>query len=799
MSRRISKLAVLALGASFALGVLGLNAAEWRPVPGHIMTRWAADVNPRRPLPEYPRPQMERRDWINLNGLWDYAIQPTNAAAPGNYDGQILVPYPIESALSGVKKPLTNAERLWYRRQFKSPKLESGKRLLLHFGAVDWEAKVCINGQSVGEHRGGYDPFSFDITDAVKPGENELVVAVYDATGNRQAIGKQNFNKIAKPGGIAYAPSSGIWQTVWLEVVPAKYIADLKIVPDVDAGVVRVTVHSALPRPRQGGEGRGEGAGSADHTGSARPLTLTLSPSEGERESTAGASLRSREHLVEVSAFAGGKKISSVTGAANSEIILPIKDARLWSPDDPFLYQLTVRLGSDEVRSYFGMRKISIGKDEQGVPRLLLNGKFVFQAGPLDQGFWPDGLYTAPTDDALRFDVAEMKRLGFNMVRKHVKVEPARWFYWCDKLGLLVWQDMPSGGGGGGANDKKDGTPSTPEAAQQFESELKALVQTHWNHPSIIMRVVFNEGWGQYDTPRLTQWVKELDPARLVSNASGWNDKECGDVRDVHSYPGPAAPKIETVRAGVLGEFGGLGLGIPEHAWVPTNTWGYRSATGKRHLTRNYVELWRKTWDLKRDAGLSAAVYTQLTDVETESNGLLTYDRKVVKVDAAQAAAAHRGQFAPPPVFTTVAPTAQNEPVRWRFTTNAPGENWMQPKFDDGAWLEGAAGFGSSTFTNRAVRTAWNEPEIWLRREVTLERKDLRGLAVKCLHESDVEIYVNGVLAVKTGGRKQDYEELDLKPAAQKALRRGTNLIAVRCKQSKNGSFIDVGLVQEQK
>ncbi len=754
MSRRISTLAVLALGASFALGVRGLNAADWRPVPGHIMTRWAAKMDPRHPLPEYPRPQMERRDWINLNGLWDYAIQPTNAAAPGSYDGQILVPYPIESALSGVKKPLTNAERLWYRRQFKSPKLADGKRLLLHFGAVDWEAKVFINGQPVGEHRGGYDPFSFDITDAVKPGENELVVAVYDATGNHQAAGKQNFNKIAKPGGIAYAPSSGIWQTVWLEVVPTDYIADLKIVPDVDAGVVRVTVQST----------RNAGVS---------PALLT--------------------------AFAGGKKISSATGPANSEIILPIKDARLWSPDDPFLYQLTVRLGSDEVRSYFGMRKISIGKDEQGVPRLLLNGKFVFQAGPLDQGFWPDGLYTAPTDGALRFDVAEMKRLGFNMVRKHVKVEPARWFYWCDKLGLLVWQDMPSGGGGGGANDKKDGTPSTPEAAQQFESELKALVQKHWNHPSIIMWVVFNEGWGQYDTPRLTQWVKELDPSRFVSNASGWNDKECGDVRDVHSYPGPAAPKIETVRAGVLGEFGGLGLGIPEHAWVPTNTWGYRSATGKRHLTRNYVELWRKTWDLKRDAGLSAAVYTQLTDVETESNGLLTYDRKVVKVDAVLAAAAHRGQFAPPPVFATVAPTAQNEPVRWRYTMNAPGDDWMQPKFDDGSWLEGAAGFGNSTFTNRAVRTVWNEPEIWLRREVTLDRRDLRGLAVKCLHESDVEIYLNGVLAVKTGGRKQDYEELDLKPAAQKALRRGTNLIAVRCKQNKNGSFIDVGLVQEQK
>ena len=324
------------------------------------------------------------------------------------------------------------------------------------------------------------------------------------------------------------------------------------------------------------------------------------------------------------------------------------------------------------------MRKITLGKDVKGVTRMLLNGRCVFQAGPLDQGFWPDGIYAAPADEALRFDIEAMKKLGFNMVRKHVKVEPARWYHWCDKLGLLVWQDMPSGGGGDGADDQKDGTLSTPEASQQFETELKALVQTHWNHPSIIMWVVFNEGWGQYDTPRLTKWVKELDPSRLVSNAIGWNDRRVGEIVDTHSYPGPACPKIENERAAVLGEFGGLGLGIPGHAWVASHTWGYQAATGTRHQTRNYLELWRKTWQLKEDSGLCAAVYTQLTDVETESNGLLTYDRKVEKVSVSKAAEAHRGKFSPPPTFATVAPTAQREVVVWWYTTNAPADDWVK-------------------------------------------------------------------------------------------------------------------------
>jgi beta-galactosidase/beta-glucuronidase len=292
------------------------------------------------------------------------------------------------------------------------------------------------------------------------------------------------------------------------------------------------------------------------------------------------------------------------------------------------------------------MRKIALGKDDKGITRMLLNGKFVFQVGTLDQGFWPDGIYLAPTDEALRFDVATMRKLGLNMARKHVKIEPQRWYYWCDKLGLLVWQDMPSGDISRGNTKVKDGVAVTPEVGRQFEKELKAMIRQHRNHPSVIMWVVFNEGWGQHDTVRLTDMVKKLDPTRLVNNASGWDDRRCGDVIDLHKYPGPGCPPPEPARAAVLGEFGGLGLPLAGHVWTE-KSWGYKNMASKEELTRNYVELWRKVWQLKDDPGLSAAVYTQWTDVEAECNGLWTYDRKVLKVDAKQATDAHRGKFAP--------------------------------------------------------------------------------------------------------------------------------------------------------
>ncbi|MBM3888380.1 MAG: glycoside hydrolase family 2 [Verrucomicrobia bacterium] len=740
-----------------------LNASDWKPAPCPIPTQWTAKVNPAEPWPEYPRPQMVRAQWTNLNGLWDYAITDLDAAQPAKFDGKILVPFPIESALSGVKKPVTDKQRLWYRRTFDAPKLDGGKRLLLHFGAVDWEAKVFVNGKPVGEHRGGYDAFTFDITDAVKAGAgNELIVAVFDATGGYQPKGKQHFPAIEKPGGIMYVPCTGIWQTVWLETVPAGYTESLKIVPDVDNSAVEIVgvPASAGNQPPKGG-------------------TPTL----------------------RVKVFDGGRLVGTGEGKAGERIIVRIPQPKLWSPDSPFLYDLRVECGPDVVRSYFGMRKIALGKDERGITRPMLNGKFVFQSGPLDQGFWPDGIYLAPTDEALRYDIEMTKKLGFNMARKHVKVEPDRWYYWADKLGLLVWQDMPSGAVGKGAGkDKKtgevrDGTAVSPEAGAQFEKELKAMIETHWNHPSIIMWIVFNEGWGQHDTPRLTKWVKGLDPSRLVNNASGWHDIPAGDIVDMHKYPGPGSPPPEPARAAVLGEFGGLGLATPGHIWVQ-KTWGYRGMSDQRTLTKKYCDLWRQVWQLKDDPGLCAAVYTQTTDVETECNGLLTYDRKVVKVDLQQAADAARGKLPPPPQIKVIVPTSEAAPVNWRYTTEKPADGWFRPGFDASSWKEGPAGFGGKV-PNAEGRTPWKTSDIWLRREVVLPEGKLHHPMFRCYHDEDVKIYVNGVIAATGQGFTTSYEEMELTDEGRATLKPGKNLIAIHCHQTSGGQYIDLGIVDE--
>ena len=738
----------------FSFSGMTLPAIAWKPVAGHIMTPWATDVNPQKPLPDYPRPQMVRKEWVNLNGLWDYAILATAGPEPARYDGKILVPFPVESALSGVHRMVAPTNRLWYQRTFTAPVLSGKKRLLLHFGAVDWETKVWVNGKAVGEHRGGYDPFTFDITDAAKSGaENRLTIEVYDpGTSTWQPDGKQNYKKFFKPGGIAYTASSGIWQTAWLEAVPANHIQDLKITPDVDAGFLRVRIV---------------------------------------------ASNQEQNAAVRVAVLDGKKVIGQITGKAGEELQVPLPLARLWTPDDPFLYTLKVELGDDVVISYAGMRKIAIGKDEKGLTRILLNGKFVFQSGPLDQGFWPDGLYTAPTDEALRFDIAEMKRLGFNMVRKHLKVEPARWYYWCDKLGLLVWQDMPCADGGTGGTKDVDGVVRFPEAAQVFEAELKAMIETHYNHPSIVLWTIFNENWGQYDTPRITKWVKELDPSRVVSSTSGWFDHQVGDVHDVHNYPTPIAPPAESARAIVLGEFGGLGLTISNHVWVERNAWGYTGMSGERALTRKYVDYWREVWRLK-EVGLSAAVYTQLTDVETECNGLLTYDRKHLKADAKQIAAAHRGEFAPPSKFSDVVATAQRQAVSWRYSTEKPEDAWSKPNFDDACWPVGFSGFGGVGITNAPLRTVWSANDLWLRRSIVLPKGTLNQPALKVFHGQDVEVFINGVLALKVSGQSSGYEEFDIKPEAAKTLRPGINQIAVHCHKENPGSFIDVGLVEEE-
>jgi len=496
---------------------------------------------------------------------------------------------------------------------------------------------------------------------------------------------------------------------------------------------------------------------------------------------------------VEAVASDAGKQVAQVSGAAGSELKLAIPNPQLWSPDTPHLYDLQVSLKSngkvvDAVTSYFGMRKIALGKDEKGVTRPLLNGKFVFQVGPLDQGFWPDGIYTAPTDEALLWDVAEMRRLGFNCARKHIKVEPDRWYYWCDKLGLMVWQDMPS------VNSYTN--QPQPIDVPQFKTELTSLVRNHWNHPSIILWVIFNEAQGQHDTEALVAAVKALDPSRLVNDASGGNDKNCGDVIDMHNYPGPGSPAPEANRAAVLGEFGGLGLSLDGHRWGGP-TWGYKGTANIEALTRGYEKLLTKSWELKDKAGLSAVIYTQLTDVESEGNGLLTYDREVNKVVAERAAAVNSGKLPPLPVLKEVVATSQLKGAQWRFTFSAPAADWFKPAFQDAAWTEGPGGFGTTATPGAVARTEWKTPDIWLRRTFDWPAATAGTPVLLVHHDEDVEIHINGVLAATADGYTSEYEEMPLTPEALAALKPGHNVLAVHCHQTMGGQYVDVGLCTE--
>jgi beta-galactosidase/beta-glucuronidase len=587
------------LRLSLALLCAAAYAADWKPAENPLTTPWTDKVSPAHALPEYPRPQMTRPKWTNLNGLWDYAITANGAARPAQFEGAILVPYPVESALSGVKRALKPDQRLWYHRALQVAPAKN-TRLLLHFGAVDWHAEVFVNGNSVGTHEGGYDPFTFDITSAVDPARKtqDLVVSVTDPTDTGlQPRGKQ----VLDPTGIWYTAVSGIWQTVWLEPVPAAYIRDLVLTPDLDGKKLRVTVDATAP------------AGF-----------------------TAIARLRGR--------IVG--RIAANTGAESS---IEIDRVEPWSPDSPTLYDLEVHLTSgDTVKSYFGMRKVEVRKDSAGVNRIFLNNAPKFLIGPLDQGWWPDGLYTAPTDEALRSDIDTLKKLGFNMARKHVKVEPARWYYWCDKLGFLVWQDLPSamlrGGNPNPTSVRRNGPDDAKfpaEAASSFRRELEAMVRQLHNAPSIIVWVPFNEGWGQHDTNEILRWVKSLDPSRLVDGPSGWEDRGFGDLKDKHDYPGPSMFPVMPDRISVLGEFGGLGLPLEGHLWWNKRNWGYRTFEDRAKLQAGYEALIEKLAPLVKE-GLAAAIYTQTTDVEGEVNGLMTYDRKVVKFDAARLAELHR-------------------------------------------------------------------------------------------------------------------------------------------------------------
>ena len=564
------------------------DAAVWQPKVPPLTTPWTSQVSPTNALPDYPRPQLVRTEWQNLNGVWEFAGAPNLNTPP---IGQplpegVLVPYPIESALSGIQR---HEDNMFYRRTFTVPSTWNGRRVQLNFGAVTWETRVWVNGTQVGTHTGGYDAFSFDITAALRTGANEIIVGAYSPIdGSRFPIGKQRRN----PGGIWYTASSGIWQTVWLEPVSANHIKRLDTTPDVPAGVLDLVV-----------------------------------------QGTAGQQVRAE-------VLTGGTVVGSATGTVGGHLRVPVPNARLWSPSDPFLYDLRVTMGTDVVTGYFGMR--SLGKAVVGgVLRPLLNGRFVFQLGTLDQGFWPDGTYTAPTDEALRFDLERQKALGFTMVRKHIKVEPARWFYWADKLGLMVWQDMP-------ALDAVDDTPAASHA--NYESELTRIVNQLKGVTSIVQWVPFNEGWGEYDNARIVDLVRSLDPTRLINHNSGSNccvsdpEPPNGDVVDDHAYQMSAGTRLPTAsRVAVLGEYGGLGRTVAGHEWQPGAGFAYGELyPDETSLTNRYVAITEEVGRFVQTRGLSASVYTEPYDVENEVNGFYTYDRRVLKMNAAQVLAVNQ-------------------------------------------------------------------------------------------------------------------------------------------------------------
>lgn len=586
-----------------ALALALCAQAQWKPAGDKIKTQWAEQVNPKSVLPEYPRPLMERSEWQNLNGEWEYAIKPLGEVEPASFDGNILVPFAVESSLSGVQKEVGEKNELWYKRSFTVPAKWKEKDVMLNFGAVDWKAEVFVNDVLVGSHKGGYTPFSFNITPFLKgSGAQKLVVRVWDPSDKGyQPIGKQTSN----PQGIWYTSVTGIWQTVWLEPVASNHITAVKSIPNVDANALNVTV---------------------------------------------GASTPCVTSIVEVKLLDKGAVVASAKGVQGQELRLGVKNPTLWSPENPYLYDMSITLSQngkviDQVKSYTAFRKISVEKDQNGILRMCLNNKPLFHYGPLDQGWWPDGLYTAPTDEALLYDIKKTKEWGFNMIRKHVKVEPARWYYHCDKEGILVWQDMPSGDMGNrwephkynGGTDKE----RSLESVANYYQEWKEIMDLGVSHPSIVVWVPFNEAWGQFDTEKVVAWTKAYDPSRLVNPASGGNHRPCGDILDLHNYPGPDMFLFDAQRVTVLGEYGGIGLPLENHLWWNKRNWGYIQFKNSDEVTAEYVKYANELKGFVK-RGFSAAVYTQTTDVEGEVNGLMTYDRKVIKINEAKVKAANQ-------------------------------------------------------------------------------------------------------------------------------------------------------------
>lgn len=614
-----------------AICIATLASAQWEPAGKEIKTGWAEEINPDNVLPEYPRPQMVRPTWSNLNGLWDYAITPEGAES-FKAEGKILVPFAVESSLSGVGRRITKENTLWYERTFTLPSDWSGKNILLHFGGVDWKTEVFVNGQFVGEHKGGFDPFSYDITSYLKKsGKQTLTVKVFDATDNSmQPRGKQCIINSA----IWYTPVSGIWQTVWMEPVEKTHITSYYPVSDLAKSILTVDVKTANAYTRD---------------------EIKVELLEGG---------------IGYNPEAPSTKVLAEANVSKGKAILNVPDVKTWSPDSPYLYGLRITITRDgkiidKVEGYTAMRSIVAKRDSSPnkYKRMALNGENLFQHGPLDQGWWPDGLYTAPCDEALKFDIEKTKEMGYNMIRKHIKVEPARWYYWCDVLGMMVWQDMPSIGDAAGTQLKsrdldvqnavknkwsKDsllgGTECNipQEWKDNFYNEWTNIMTSLRGFQCIVCWVPFNEAWGQFDTPEVVRYTKAFDPTRLVNESSGGNFHLVGDIIDVHHYPHPAMNVFEAKFINVLGEYGGIGYPVPGHTWEIDRKWGYgKNKQSTEEVMKQYEE-YAEMLKVFVQTGCAAAVYTQTTDVEGEVNGLMTYDRKVIKVDIPKLAEINR-------------------------------------------------------------------------------------------------------------------------------------------------------------
>lgn len=748
------------------LPLLNLNAQEDQDVLNYSMdSRFSDDVDPDNLYPEYPRPQMSREHWVNLNGYWEYSIQAKEEKEPKKYDGKILVPFPAESELSEVKKLVGDANYLWYRKQLKINKKDKSEKTLLHFGAVDWETTVFVNGKKVGSHKGGYDPFYFDISSFLKAnGNQEIVVRVWDPTSEgTQARGKQLNN----PRGIWYTPVTGIWQTVWLETVPQNYIKRLKITPDIDAEKANAEIE------------------------------LSELKMDG---------------IIEIQAFADGQQVASEEIPIGEKstlamLELGISDPILWTTENPFLYDLKIFLRDqngniiDQVESYLGMRKVSLGKDANGYTRILLNNKPLFQFGLLDQGWWPDGLYTAPTEEAMVYDIKVTKELGFNMLRKHVKVEPARFYYHCDKMGMLVWQDMPSGFKSSEKevqhvkHDAKLDWERPKESALQFEKELKSMIDNFYAFPSIIVWCPLNEGWGQYDTKRIADWTKTYDPSRLVDAPSGWADRGAGDMIDVHLYPGPGMELPEDDRASVLGEFGGLGWPLEDHLWWNKRNWGYLTYNDKQTYQNEFDALIKNLQGLV-SWGLSAAIYTQTTDVEGEVNGVMTYDREVIKLDKEKTRELIAPLYEPWWNRRVLISDSEHKATDWKVSFNKPEGNWKAKAYNDFEWNQKKAPFSAEKNPFLPEVTTWDSETLYARKVFDLKAIPEKLFIKYYAPRTKLKLYVNGQLVKQWedgGGRKRHYTHIMLNHIGE-FLQEGQNVLAVEASSQEKIRAFDLGL-----